>query len=315
MYENIESGFGRIMAAGAVDLAGGDLNTTGRIFIVSGSSETNANEIRAMYGNGYHDGTRSVYTTLTLALAACLAGRSDIILVAPGHTETVVAAAGIAVSIAGVRIIGLGSGTDRCTISFTTSVAASFNVTGANVVIQNITFAVGIDAITAMINVTATDVTFQNCEFDTNNGTMGVVLGILTAATADRLVISGCRFLGSAINSGTTTTAQIQYEAAVDIQIINNYFCGKMTQAILNVTGTVLRGLIANNFFVVSTGTKAIAVAAASTPFITNNRMNVASGTTPIVAAAGFVAGNIYSAAAGVTSTGQTGSTATVSTI
>ena len=52
---------------------------------------------------------------------------------------------------------------------------------------------------------------------------------------------------------------------------------------------------------VVGTGTKAISVAAASTPFISNNRINVPSGTTPIIAAAGFVAGNIYSAAAGVT--------------
>jgi hypothetical protein len=70
-----------------------------------------------------------------------------------------------------------------------------------------------------------------------------------------------------------------------------------MTQSILNAT-TLLRGLIDNNRFVVATGTKAISVAAASTPFISNNRINVPSGTAPIVAAAGFVAGNIYSAAA-----------------
>ena len=73
-----------------------------------------------------------------------------------------------------------------------------------------------------------------------------------------------------------------------------------MTQAILNST-TVLRGLIDSNRFVISTGTLAISVAAASTPFITNNRINVPSGTAPITAAAGFVAGNVYSAAAGVT--------------
>ena len=69
-----------------------------------------------------------------------------------------------------------------------------------------------------------------------------------------------------------------------------------MTQAILNAT-TVLRGLIDSNRFVISTGTLAISVAAASTPFITNNRINVPSGTAPITAAAGFVAGNVYSAA------------------
>ena len=275
--------------------------TTGRLFIVCGPTDTNASEISAMYGAGYPDGTRIVFSTIALAVAACVADRGDMILVAPNHDETITAAAGIAIATAGVSIIGLGNGTDRPTITFTTSTAASFNISANSVTIKNIQFVCGIDAQTAMINVTGTDVAFVNCEFDTNSGTVGAVLGILTAATSDRLVVDNCRFLGPATNTGTTTTAQIQYESAVDIQIKNSYFTGKMTQAILNVTGTVLRGLIDNNRFVVATGTKAIAVAAASTPFITNNRINVPSGTAPIVAAAGFVAGNVYSAAAGVT--------------
>lgn len=306
MYENILSGIGQIMGLSLSDAAQGDLNTTGRIFIVNGSTEQNAQEIRAMYGSGYNDGTPMVFTTLTLALAKCVADRGDIIFIAPGHTETITAAAGINVNVAGVRILGLGTGTDRPTFTFTTVVAASFNVTAMGVYISNCLFVVGIDAITAMVNISATDVQFQMCEFDTNNATMGVVLGILLGATSDRFIVNNCRFLGPAVNSGTTTTAQIQYEAAVDIQLTNNFHCGKMTQAILNVTGTVLRGLIQNNTFVISTGTKAIAVASASTPMIVNNRMNVASGTAPIVAAAGFVAGNVYSNAAGVTAAAAT---------
>jgi hypothetical protein len=58
---------------------------------------------------------------------------------------------------------------------------------------------------------------------------------------------------------------------------------------------------IDNNRFVIGTGTVAITMAAASTPFICNNNINVPSGTAPIVAAAGFVSRNSYSAAAGVT--------------
>jgi hypothetical protein len=121
----------------------------------------------------------------------------------------------------------------------------------------------------------------------------------LTAATATRFRVERCRFTGPAVNTGTTTTAQIKHEVGTDYVIKDNYFVGKTTNAILNAT-TVLRGLIDNNR-IVTTGTAAINMAAASTPFITNNRMNVASGTAPIVAAAGFMAGNVYSAAAGVT--------------
>lgn len=275
--------------------------TTGRIFIVAKSGITNEAEIKASYASViYPDGTPVLFTTLALALAKCVASRGDTIVLAPGHTETIVGAAGSGVTVAGVTVVGLGTGTLVPTFTFTTAITASFDITASNVRIQNVNFTVGFDAITAMINVTGTDVTFQGCNVVTNNGTMGVVLGILLGATSDRFSVNMCRFTGPAVNSGTTTTAQIQYEAAVDIQIQNSYFTGKMTQAILN-TGTVLRGLIFNNNFVIATGTKAIAVAAASTPFISSNNINVPSGTAPVVAAAGFVANNKYSAAAGVT--------------
>ncbi|MBK3666177.1 hypothetical protein JJE66_33770 [Bradyrhizobium diazoefficiens] len=274
---------------------------TGRIFLVAKSGITNESEIKASYASvSYPDGTPMLYTTLKLALASCVASRGDTIVLAPGHTETITAAAGSGVTVAGVRVVGLGSGTLVPTFTFTTAVGASFDVTAANVWIENVNFVCGIDNQTAMVNVTASDVKFQNCVFTTNTATIGAALGILTAATSDRLVVNQCRFLGTATNSGTTTTAQVQYEGAVDIVIQNNYFAGKMTQSILN-TATVLRGLIFNNNFVIATGTKAIAVAAASTPFISSNNINVPSGTAPVVAAAGFVANNKYSAAAGVT--------------
>lgn len=275
-------------------------NSLGRFFIVCASTDTNFNEISAMYGNGYPDGTPIVFPSITLALAKTIADRGDCILVANNHDETITTAGGITVATNGVTLVGLGNGVDRPTITFTTAVAASFNITGSEVVIRNFQFINAIDAQTAMINVTGTDVAFQNCEIDTNSGTTGAILGILTGATSDRFSVQNSRFLGPATNTGTTTTAQIQYESAVDIQLLNNYHTGKMTQAVLNVTGTVLRGLIQANTFVIATGTKAISVAAASTPMIVNNRINVASGTTPIIAAAGFVAGNIYSNAAGV---------------
>ena len=209
-------------------------------------------------------------------------------------------AAGIALSTAGVNIIGLGNGTDRPTISFTTAITAQMTITAANITIQNMIFTAAFDAITAMISVTSAYVKFVDCEFNTNSGTVGAVLGILTAATATGFTVDNCRFIGPAINAGTTTTAQIKHEVGTDYVIKNSYFTGKMTQAILNAT-TILRGLIDSNRFVIATGTVGVTMAAASTPFITNNRFNLPSGTTPIVAAAGFVAGNVYSAAAGVT--------------
>lgn len=297
--------FDIIRANGYLGMGFGIPATTGNTWYVSSVNGANGN-----------DGTSpsTPKATLANAITAATASNGDVIVLMPGHAETITAAAGSGVTKAGLQIVGLGIGANRPTFTYTTAISASFDVTAANVTISNVRFVIGFDAVSALVNVTAADVSFINCEFQTNTGAFGAVAGILTAATATRLVVKGCNFFGPATNSGTTTTAQIKHESGIDYVIQGNFFKGKMTQAIVNVA-TVLGGLIADNYAVVATGTLFATMAAASTPFITNNRINVPSGTTPITAAAGFVAGNIYSAAAGVTSTGQTGSTATVSTL
>lgn len=240
-------------------------------------------------------------STLIGAMGKATANNDDVIYIAPGHAESVTAAAGMTFSKAGLRYIGRGVGRNRPVITFSTSTAAQIIISGANQTFSNIVFDfTGVDAIVAAISVTGADVAFEDCEFICNSATAGCVLGILTAATATRLRVERCRFLGPATNSGTTTTAQIQHEVGIDYLIKDCYFTGKMTQAILNAT-TILGGVIDSNRFVIATGTKAITMASASTPFVVNNRINVPSGTAPIVSAAGFMAGNIYSAAAGVT--------------
>lgn len=301
MYPTINTPLGQAFFQNLLGNVSFNNPTTGRVFFVAKSGITNEAEIKATYGAQYYpDGTPMLYVTLKTALASCVASRGDTIIVCAGHTETITAAAGSGVTVAGVTVVGLGLGTMRPTFTFTTSIAASFDITASNVRMQNLLFVCGIDAQTAMINVTGTDGTMFQCDLVTNTGTVGAVLGILTGATSDRFRFDSGNCLGPAINAGTTTTAQIQYEGAVDIKIVNSFFTGKMTQSILNTT-TALRGLINTNNFVVATGTKAISVAAASTPFISNNNINVPSGTAPVVAAAGFVSGNSYSAAAGVT--------------
>ncbi len=238
--------------------------------------------------------------TIAQAIALCTAGAGDTIYLMPGHTEAISAAAGIAISTAGIRIIGLGNGRGRPTITYATSNAASFDVTAANTVISNVVFDfTGVSALTAAINVTAADVAFEDCEFVISTGTNAPVLGILTAATATRFRVERCRFLGAATSTDTCTAA-IKHEVGVDFVIRDCYFAGKFTQAILNATN-VLRGLIDSNRIVISGANVAITLASGTTTFIVNNRINVAASNTPIVAAAGFVAGNVYSAAAGVT--------------
>lgn len=78
--------------------------------------------------------------TLAAAVAKCTANQGDVIVVMPGHTETYVAAAGVALNKAGITIIGLGNGAQRPTFNFGTLTSASITVTAANVTVQNCRF-------------------------------------------------------------------------------------------------------------------------------------------------------------------------------
>src|SRR4051812_41694686 len=49
------------------------------------------------------------FATIDYAVGQCTAGQGDVILVLPGHVETVTAAAGVALDVAGVSVVGLGN--------------------------------------------------------------------------------------------------------------------------------------------------------------------------------------------------------------
>lgn len=285
-FKNGVSSFGvPVMGAGVP-------TTSGKYIFVSSTSGSNGN-------TGFS--VAQAKATIAGAQAVATASKGDVIICLPGHAESFTAAAALTVSKAGLYIIGLGEGALRPTLTWSTSTAAQMIVSGAQVTFDNFVFDfTGIDAVVAAVSVTAVDVAFVNSTFITNSASAGVVLGILTAATATRFRFENNFCYGPAVNSGTTTTAVIKHEVGTDYLIRGNFFTGKMTQAILNATA-LLRGFIDSNRFVIATGTLAITMHASSTPFISNNFINVPSGTTPITAAAGFVAGNRYSAAAGVT--------------
>jgi hypothetical protein len=294
MNYNLNAGYGNAVAHALT------WNTTWKTFLVINSSAWDNSRLQDLFRPD-SDWVGRIFTSITSALAVCTANQWDVIFIWPWYTETVTTAGWINVNKAWVSIIGLWIWDLRPTITFTTVVWASFNVTAANTRIQNIWFICWIDNQTAMVNSNSVYSIFDTCEWTISNWTVWAAIWILTAATSDKLYVINSRFIWPAVNAWTTCAACIQHESWVDYVIQNTYFSWKMTQAILNVA-TVLRWIIDNNRFVIWTGTKAIAMASTSTPFITNNRINVASGTAPIVSAAWFVAWNIYSAAAWVTS-------------
>lgn len=82
--------------------------TTGKTFLVVGSASANKNIIDALFIND-KAGIKRVHTSYTLALAQCVTGRGDTIIVAPDFSTAPTAAELLAAETKGVSIVPAGN--------------------------------------------------------------------------------------------------------------------------------------------------------------------------------------------------------------
>lgn len=210
---------------------------TGQVFYVSNSSVLAPNAIAGSNGN---DGKspQTPFSTIDYAVGQCTASRGDVIYVMPGHVETVIAAAGLDVDVAGISIIGIGNGSLRPNVNFTTATTADMDVDAANVYFENILFTGGVDALVAPIDVNAADCTFYNCEFRDVTGE--VVDFVLSDNNADRLQILNCVYQGA---TGAGTNAGIALVGSDDCTIKNLWMDGNFAVGGIDVRTTAVTDL------------------------------------------------------------------------
>lgn len=172
------------------------------------------------------------WATMDYAVGRCTANNGDIIMVKPGHVETVIAAAGLAIDVAGITFIGIGNGSDRPKINFTTATGADMDVDAANTTMVNFLFTGGVDALTGPIDVNAADFAMIDCE--TRDATGQATDFIVTDANADRMLIDGWTHRGDS-NAGADTAITIV--GGDDITVKNFDIYGNFAvAAIENVT-------------------------------------------------------------------------------
>lgn len=169
----------------------------GRVFWVHSGNGSNSNK-------GTFD---RPFGTIDYAVGNCTANRGDIVAVKAGHTETVTAAAGLALDVAGIAVVGLGSGAARPNINFTTAVGADMDVDAASISVINVLFTGGIDALTGPIDVNASDFSLLRCEWRDVTGQATDV--VVADANADRLLIDGYFHNGAAAAGGAAAIALI----------------------------------------------------------------------------------------------------------
>ena len=254
--------FGKTHSGGPVVIEDEGQTTGARFFVDSGSSTNGAT-------SGYGDNPDKPLSTIDAAIALCTASNGDIIYVMPGHTETIAAASGIDVDVAGVTIIGLGHGADRPTITLSAT-GSTFEMAAASGWIENLLFTTSAAA-TIIVDVNAADCTIKNCEFRMLTAVTAIDVDGGSANACDRTQILDCVFDGS--TDGPDEAIHLN-EVADSVTIDGCYAYGLFDDAAIhNPTGSVLTWLrITNNILINTTAAShSIELVSASTGLIGGN--------------------------------------------
>lgn len=193
----------------------------GRVFWVGNSASLLVGEKGA--SNGNKGGFLDPFSTIDYAVGQCAANRGDIIFVRPNHTETVTAAAGLDLDVAGIALIGLGTGSNRATVNFTTATTADMDVDAANITMVNFLFTGGVDALAGPIDVNAADFKLIDCEYRDVTGQATDV--IVADANADRLFVDGYFHNGAAAAGANSAIALVGMDNPVvkNFKIVGNF--------------------------------------------------------------------------------------------
>ncbi len=220
--------------------------------------------------SGYGKNPDKPFATIDYAIGQCTANSGDVIYVMPGHAETVATAAGIDCDVAGIKIIGLGHGAARPTVTLST-VGSTVEIAAASVWIENILF-IASAAATIMVDVNAADFTIKGCEFRMATAVTAIDVDGGSANACDRCRILDCVFDGS--TDGPDEAIHLN-EVADSVIIDGCYAYGLFDDACIhNPTGSVLTWLrITNNVLVnITAASHSIELVSACTGVIANNR-------------------------------------------
>ena len=254
MNNNLNSGYGAALAHALHS----QVPPSGKLFIVGDSNTVNIDMIKEIFGVD-PDGKVRYHSTTDAAINVASASAGDLVLIAPGHTETISGASGITSDVAGLTIIGLGNGADRPTYTFSAT-DSTWVVSGASSVIKNIIAVPSIDSVVSPFVISGAD-----CDIDVEiqdaSAAVECVRGILTTATADRLklnlryhgftggnaCVNAVRLVGGTgarvnvdfYGKASTSVVELHTTAVVDTKIAGTFYVSGTTDLSKNVVDTV----------------------------------------------------------------------------
>lgn len=280
---------------------GGDIPVTGgKYFYVNGLNGVDAPD----YGGSW----KKPFDTIDYAIGKCTATAAaypyqDVILVGPGHTETISAAGTITADVAGIYIVGLGTGSYRPTLTWSAT-DSTFAVSAANVTISNIICTISVDEVVSMWNITGANCCLDRVDMQPYGalGATGQAIQWLTTGTAAHyLTIQNCKhYQYTAANSAQVW---INLNTLTSPKVLNNVafiLANASTSSHWIGTAAACKQVeIANNkvLFLGATVTGVITCTTATTGLIYGNYLGSGTSvatTTAIVADGAFVFENYW---------------------
>lgn len=168
----------------------------GQVFFVGNGPALNPNQKAGANGNR---GTfLDPFASLLYAQTQCLGGRGDIIFALPGHNETITSATTCLLTRSGTAIIGLGAGSNRPILNYTTATTANIPVAGANISIQNFLITANLANVASAFTGIAASVTASIA------GTTMTV-----SAVGSGTLYPGATLAATTVTAGTTIVSQL----------------------------------------------------------------------------------------------------------
>jgi len=221
---------------------------------------------------GYGSNPDMPWSTVAAALDSGLLASGDVVFVAAGHAESIIAAAGWDADTIGITIKGLGIGDQRPTITLSTDALADIDIDAANITFDNLRFVANKVDIAAAIDVNSDGFTIRNCEFVDTSVILNALIWILGAAAggSDRMIVENCEFYAY----GTNNTAAISLPGTPDRCIIrDNVLCGNWVTGAILAAGAITKASILRNLIsqTPDSADKCIKIAATSTGIVAYN--------------------------------------------
>lgn len=166
------------------------------------------------------------FSTIDYAISQCTASNGDVIMVKPGHAENVADATTFQVDVAGVTIIGLGTGSNRPTFTFTNT-AGSVELDAAGTVLENLRFVASVSAVVVGMNVDADYCEVRNCQF-TFDATGDDFLIYIDCDGVSNTVIAGNEMIAE-LTAGSNEA--IRLDDCDYTKIVGNYIFGDFANA------------------------------------------------------------------------------------